>query len=113
MIRKHKAKDGTITYYVYAPLEDGGKEYLGSCRTKKEADELEATKRVERKQVREGKLPAEAFSKITVRKAGELFLKNYEESTRAAYEYRLRLYVYPVIGDLELAKVTTADAVKV
>ncbi len=112
MIRKHRAKSGAVTYYVYvAGGKDGKKQYVGRARTKEEARELERRQTSERWQVEHGlrlPTPEGTFRQLAlpwVEARGTLGPDG--QPRRAAWRddaSRMKRHVLPFYGDRPIAE---------
>lgn len=97
--------------YVYeVRLRDPrGREYSRSFRTRREAAAYEAQQRADRSRgswidPRGGKLTLKAFAELWMDQKTDL-----TPATRALYDGELRLHILPVLGDIELARLSPSD----
>lgn len=86
-----------------------GREYSRSFRTRREAAAFEAQQRADRSRgswmdPRGGKLTLRAFAEQWMNQKSDL-----TPATRVLYEGELRLHILPVLGDIELARLSPSD----
>lgn len=86
-----------------------GREYSRSFRTRREAAAFEAQQRADRSRgswmdPRGGKLTLGAFAEQWMNQKSDL-----TPATRVLYEGELRLHILPVLGDIELARLSPSD----
>lgn len=93
------------TAWVCDYVDGKGVRRLKSFKLKKQADDFEASARV---QIKEGVHVADRDT-VTVKQAGDLWLKScagLERSTLDQYDQHLRLHIAPTIGSLKLSQIT-------
>lgn len=86
-----------------------GREYSRSFRTRREATAYEAQQRADRSRgswidPRGGKLTLRAFAELWMEQKADI-----TPATRALYDGELRLHILPVLGDIELARLSPSD----
>jgi integrase len=112
VIRSRRSKDGGLRFYVYVPGVGGKRVYVGAFGSKRAAAEAEQEHAVTQRKIGSGELPAEVDLDRTLREACDGWLERLEQRSFRSldgYRDRLKLYVWPKLGKVPLARLTKAQ----
>lgn len=104
-IRKHVAKGGKVSFYVYVTGANGAPEYVGKRGTKKDAGALQTEERAKR--LRKG--PAGDDTPATLDDAWERVLPELSSRSRPKYAEQWRLYLRPHLGKMRPGQLASGD----
>jgi integrase len=104
-IRKHTAKSGAVTYYVYVTDSQGKPVYVGKRATKADARGLETEERAKRMRM----APAQLDAPNTVDDAWLRVLPELSARSRDKYDEQWRNYLRPRIGKKRLSLLEKGD----
>jgi integrase len=107
-IRKHLAKTGRVTYFVYGNDASHRWSYVGKAYTKEDARTLERREKEKQWQIRKGLAVADSKKSFE-----ELALPWVEERLKTHSrgkddKWRLKKHLLPVLGELRLPEITVA-----
>jgi len=99
-IRRHKSKNGKLSFYVYVTGPDGAPVYVGKKATKEDARRLENDERARRQRMTPAQLDG---AELTVEEAWDRVLPTLSERSRKTYLNTWKSYIAPHVGKVKLA----------